>query len=266
MSLMALSSKPSQQGVSRYRGSFRAFKVHHSVSQFIMKVLNIHFTIQSAILCVNQMFIPSTWCPYNINTQGLLLFLHYLFCQFSALPLFHTDQNSDGIFHESTLTALVCWGCCSEVTYAGWHKWLIHIFTRLQWLSPWPRCQQNWLRPLSFASMGLAFWCLVSNTLLQCSGCTSFEHCDLWSYRFLQGDEYAKRVDLPIPSPWRLAYTVIVSFSSVLLHRFNCLLTKRLRASLEFCFHFSFSPLNIYTYLNPQIWKSYILCKERRQA
>lgn len=120
MSLVVLSSKPSQEGVSGFCGSFWTFLVHHSVFQFIVKVLNIHFTNQSATLWVSQMLIPSTRCPYSIKTQGLLPFLHYLlFRQCSALPLFHTDKNSDDIIQKSTLTALVCQGCCSEV---GWHK------------------------------------------------------------------------------------------------------------------------------------------------
>lgn len=198
MSLVALSSKPSQEGASRFCGSFWTFIVHHSVSQFIVKVLNIHFIIQSATLCVSQMLIPSTRCPYSIKTQGLLLFLHFLlFGQCSAVPLFNTDKNSEDIIQKSTLTALVCQGCCSEVTYVGWHKWHIYIFL-------WPRCQQHWfaLRLLSFASMGLASWCLVSITLsLQCSGCTSFGHLQLTVLQVSEGCWVSTESGFTLPIP-----------------------------------------------------------------
>lgn len=187
MSLVALSSKPSQEGASRFCGSFWTFIVHHSVSQFIGKVLNIHFIIQSATLCVSQMLIPSTRCPYSIKTQGLLLFLHFLlFGQCSAVPLFNTDKNSEDIIQKSTLTALVCQGCCSEVTYVGWHKWHIYIYfydlgvssIGLLWdfspLLPWA-----WLLGAWFP---LPYHCSVQVA-------HHLGTCNLQSYRCLKGAE-----------------------------------------------------------------------------
>lgn len=109
----------------------------------------------------------------------------FIFSWDNAHALISCRLAFSGTSPKSTLTALVFQGSCCEVTLLGWHIWQMHIFSQLQWLSPWHSYQKHW-----FSFIGLAYWCLVSNTLsLQCSSCTWFGHCYLWSYRWLQDDE-----------------------------------------------------------------------------